>query len=280
MLDPDVSFESTLSERFDPCMRFDYETGLLCGSTVGKIRCFVKHSNIGLFCERNHQRRPEQWINHAEFLPGGRFAEANVPEHLLSRSVTKKRSTQFDPSGPARLRARRYGRCFICRRRPARSLEPRPLAIWLKANEPALHQRIRDALGVEVTAPDAGDRWSSVVPSELHSEALRLARGSQLTLDHLFPVDILVRVRERVPRRAFEDGAKNLIVPLCHEDNNARKSVVLEPIPELDRRVIGFFFGGKRALAESQPLYKSFLELMGPCDVAAEQKRRARRIAT
>lgn len=131
-----------------------------------------------------------------------------------------------------------------------------------------------------MVAPDVGERWSSIVSDELHSEAVRLARGSQLTLDHLFPVDILVQVRDRVSSRAFEDGTKNLIVPLCHEDNNARKSIVLEPIPELDRRVVGFFFGGKKALAESQPLYQSFLALMGPCDVAAEQKRRARRIAT
>jgi hypothetical protein len=56
MLDADVSYESTLSERFDPCMRYDYETGLPCGSRIGKIRCFVNHFNIGLFCERNHQR--------------------------------------------------------------------------------------------------------------------------------------------------------------------------------------------------------------------------------
>lgn len=269
-------YRKKLPRKFPPCTREDWGLTGICGSEDAIVKVFAQPRFISIYCGNDHQRST-QWIAHHKFLPGGEYEDAEVPLHLLSASVTKKRYSDYRPSDTAKVRALRYGRCCVCAAPALKRFGPRSIAKWLSQHDLPLYRRLCDAAGRMITDDDIADRWQDDVPESLWTEALNRARDSALEADHLYPVDLLEGVRARVPARVFQDGAKNLIVPTCSACNRGRKAIILEDARTLEARLIEVLFEGKPGLAQGERLYDSFVQLLGPCLELADRKRRARR---
>lgn len=269
----EILFESTLPEPFPVCGRYSFERDAYCDSTAGVVIRFGGFRGIGIYCGGPERHlRPTQYISHLEFMPGGRYAHAKVPQELLSPSATKKRQNAYKPSENARAQAFKLGKCLICRVSPCKRYTPRAIIFWLKAYDRELHHRIEVELGSWTSALNIADQWNEMLP-ELWGEALQRAENSELQADHLFPVVLLEHIREKISPVAFTYGAKALIVPLCGSCNRGRKIFVLEEPEIIEDRYIEFFFEGKPALAKSSKYNGNFRELLTMCTLAADKLR-------
>jgi hypothetical protein len=269
-------YQKKLPRKFSPCNRTMYDSPGICGSETCVAKVLMSPRHIALYCGNGHQRTT-QWIGHEKFLPGGEYEDAEIPLEYLSQRVTKKRASEFRPSEPVKMRAYHHGRCFICLAPPLKKFSDKLTARWLSKYDLPLFRRLCAAAGRMITDTDIEERWRTEVGEALYREAIDRVRDSMLEMDHLFPVAILVSVREAAPPRAFHDGAKNLIVPLCAVCNRGRKAIVLEDVATLEDRLIDFMFEGKPVLAKGQRIFESFKTLLGPCDEVAGRVRRAKR---
>jgi len=269
----EILFQSTLPEPFPVCGRYSVERNAYCDSTAGVVIRFGGFRSIGIYCGgQDRHLRPTQYISHEEFMPGGRYAHANIPEVLLSVSATKKRRNAYRPSENARAQALNMGKCLMCRVPPCKRYTPRTILFWLKAYDRELHHRIEVELGARASTPHIADQWNEILP-DLWGEALQRAENSELQADHLFPVTLLEQLRHKISPVASTYGAKALIVPLCGSCNRGRKAFVLEEPEIIEDRYVEFFFEGKPGLARASKYNDNFRELLTMCTLLADTLR-------
>lgn len=268
-------YRRLLPERFAPCPHTPWQ-GPPCGSTGGWVVVLAHHRNIGIYCDHGHRRAQFEWVSHEEFLPGGKFAHADVPVELLSASTANRRSTKFRPAESAKKNASEARHCAICQTPALASLDPERVIRWLARNDRSLHGRLRNALGVAADIPDSMTIWPGLIDRDLYNEIVDRVRNSAIQADHLFQTALLQRAEAKMNKKAFAYAAKRMIAPLCGICNRGR-GLRLEPFDVLEDRFLAWFFQGNRDAMESSEAYGWFREAYALC--SEEAARLARGVA-
>jgi hypothetical protein len=229
-----VGFLFDVPGEFDPCGRFDYESGAFCDDRARCVEFVQGNSGFRIVCGslHHHDFKGKSFISPIEFEPGADLADVALPPELRP-SAAKIKQARWKVSSAAAKRLGPYKVCAVCEVPELtgyRTSDTSELIEWISLYDPDLQARVRAELS---NKPGVAMRdWYAEISVPLRTEIIKRLSLSVISIDHGIPRKVGNATWARLSAAARTLLRESMLFPVCRKCNLG-KSASLLPVDRL-----------------------------------------------